>query len=334
MFAHMPNVFKNAIAATLSVNQKSVRQCEIIVVDNNPASGLTLPVVREFSPVRLISEERRGASYARNAGIAACKGEIIAMIDDDEYASPDWLENLLAPYVRSEVMGVTGNVLPLELETAAQILAFEEYGCGADGRGFVRWDADAQWFKSHQISAVKTWLLGGSGNASFRSSVFRHPEIGLMEETLGAGMPSGGAEDMYFFYRTLKAGCTIVYEPEAFVWHRHRNTMPALFQQLHNCSKGIVAYQLTTLLRDRDWRALPAISLNLALWHMKRIGRRLLGRSNFPISLNLVEIAGYLAGPWALWTSYQRVRRWGRSLPASLSPPASADLGSLERSTI
>ena len=43
-----------------------------------------------------------------------------------------------------------------------------------------------------------------------------------MDEALGPGMPSGVGEDSYLLYRIVRAGYTVVYEPAAFVYHRHR----------------------------------------------------------------------------------------------------------------
>ena len=44
-----------------------------------------------------------------------------------------------------------------------------------------------------------------------------------MDEALGPGMPSGVGEDSYLLYRIVRAGYTVVYEPAAFVYHRHRS---------------------------------------------------------------------------------------------------------------
>ena len=55
--------------------------------------------------------------------------------DDDVTMPSDWLEKLLSPFVQDDVMAVTGNVLPLELETAAQRLFEATVGWG---RGFER----------------------------------------------------------------------------------------------------------------------------------------------------------------------------------------------------
>jgi O-antigen biosynthesis protein len=301
--------------------QDSARPVEIIVVDNNPASRLTPPVVAEFPEVILTSESRQGLSYARNKGLSASRGEIAVTTDDDVLVPPDWLENLLAPFAQADVMVTTGNVLPLELETAAQRY-FEAYG--GLGRGFALKEADSEWFDSFRSQAVPTWDLGATANAGFRASIFAHPEIGLIDETLGAGTPTGCSEDTYLFYKVLKAGYTIAYAPSAYVWHKHRREMSALRSQLYNYSKGHVAYHLTTLLHDRDMRAarylttrLPKMQLKGLLSHFKN---RALRRNRYPLRLRLIEIKGNLAGPWALWRSYRRVKREGRSdryVPAS-----------------
>jgi O-antigen biosynthesis protein len=298
--------------------QESARPIEIVVVDNNPSSGLTPPVVAEFPRVVLVTETRQGLSYARNRGFTASRGEIVAATDDDVLMPPDWLEKLVAPFVRSDVMVVTGNVFPLELETPAQRY-FERYG--GLGRGFVPKEADGKWFDSFRRGAVPTWDLGATANAAFRASIFAHPEIGLIDETLGAGTPTGCSEDTYLFYKVLKAGFTVFYEPSAYVWHRHRREMSALRNQLYNYSKGHVAYHLTTLLRDRDPRVvrylavrLPKMQLRGLLAHFKG---RVLRRNRYPLVLLLLEIKGNLAGPWSLWRSYRRVKREGRSDPYS-----------------
>jgi hypothetical protein len=167
-------------------------------------------------------------------------------------------------------------------------------------------------FKGYR-TAVPTWALGATANAAFRSSIFSHPRIGLMDEALGPGMPSGVGEDTYLFYKVLKAGYTIVYEPAAWVWHKHRHDLGALRRQIFAYSKGHVAYHLTTLLRDGDWRAVINLALLLPGAHIRRALRRLSGRSDYPLSLILLEVVGNLLGPRALWKSRQRVRREGPS---------------------
>ncbi|MFC1975505.1 glycosyltransferase family 2 protein [Chloroflexota bacterium] len=301
--------------------QQTSRDVEIIVVDNNPSSGLTLPVVAEFPQVVLVNETRRGLSYARNAGIVASKGDIVIATDDDVTVPPHWLENLVAPFVRPDVMIVTGNVLPLELENTAQHL-FERYG--GLGRGFESFEVNKEWFESFGRWAVPTWELGATANAAFRATIFHHPQIGLLDEALGVGTPTGCSEDTYLFYKVIKADYTLMYEPSAYAWHKHRRTMAALRRQLFSYSKGHVAYHLTTFMRDNDVRGLWRVILELPKWHLQQFlmygqdlvtGDLFRGKGRYPLRLILVEIWGNLVGPWALWQSRRSVKREGHSKP-------------------
>ena len=301
--------------------QASPRPIEILVVDNHPESGLTPIVVAEAlakltagtfaeanRSLALLCEPRQGVAYARNTGIAASHGDIIVTVDDDVSMPPDWLEKLLAPFARSDVMAVTGNVLPLELETEAQQL-FESYGNGGLGRGFRRFEVNRAWFERSWLHAVPTWELGGTANSAYRAHLFANPEIGQMNEALGPGMPSGVGEDIYLFYKILKAGGTILYEPTAWVWHKHRRDLPALKRQIYNYSKGFVAYHLTTVLEDQDYRALMTLLFFLPLYHLKQVWLWLRGDRFYSLSLIAVEVSGNLAGTLALWQSRRRVRQ-------------------------
>ena len=287
------------------MSQSTRHSIEILVVDNKPASpSSAVTVARQFPSVRLVTESRPGLSYARNAGIAAATGEIIVTTDDDVVAPGEWIEKLIEPFARAEVMAVTGNVLPFELETESQC-QFEIYG--GLGKGYKPREFTRTWFLA-QRDGVPTWDIGATANAAFRAACFRDLAIGLLDEALGAGTPTGCSEDTYLFYRILKNGGTIVYLPSTYVWHRHRPSMKSLRHQVYAYSKGHVAYHLTTLTREGDRRALWRLA-TLPKVHCQRIWHRLRGWSDYPIPITLIEIAGNLAGPLALWRSRRRVRR-------------------------
>ncbi|MEZ4595047.1 MAG: glycosyltransferase family A protein, partial [Chloroflexota bacterium] len=108
-------------------------QLELIVVDNNPASGQTQAVVADFPQVRYETELRPGVAYGRNKGLTSARGDIVAYIDDDVKVPPHWPSRVLAPFADPRVMCVSGLVLPLELESESQEM-FEKYG--ALGRGY------------------------------------------------------------------------------------------------------------------------------------------------------------------------------------------------------
>jgi O-antigen biosynthesis protein len=292
--------------------QRTDRRFEIVVVDNHPSSGLTASVVAGFDNVRLINEARGGLSYARNTGFAASTGDILVCTDDDVIAPPDWLEKLVAPFSRNDVMLVTGNVFPAELETAAQ-LQFENYG--GLGRGFERREYNREWFDSFRRKAVPTWKIGATANAALRASILHDPTIGMLDEALGAGTPTGCSEDTYLFYKILKAGHTIIYEPTSFVWHKHRTSENALHQQIYSYSKGHSAYHLTTFLRDHDGRGLVRIFAEIPRHQLKLLWGWLRGYGERSLRTIILEICGNIVAPFALWKSRRRVKRLGASLP-------------------
>ena len=289
---------------------RSRHEVEIVVVDNNPASGLTASVLDEHPNVVRVTEPRRGLAYARNAGFLAASGAILVTTDDDVQVPEGWLDLLLTPFQRNDVMAVCGNVQPIELRHPAQV-DFE--AMGGLGKGFDRvessWESPGSAWRS-----FRAWDLGATANAAFRAEFLTHPEIGLMDEALGPGMPSGVGEDSYLLYRIVRAGYTVVYEPTAFVYHRHRSGDDDLNRQLTAYYSGHVAHNLTTLIRDRDLRALVRLSGFAAYVTGTRL-RSLAGRGRTESAR--AQVRGAAAGPLNYFRSQQRVRQQGRSGPGA-----------------
>jgi len=245
--------------------QATDHRVEILVVDNNPASGLTGPVVAEFGHVTLVEEPRRGLSYARNAGVRAARGEFIAFTDDDVVVPSDWVDRVVRPFARDDVMAVCGNILPAELEQRSQIV-FEDLqylGKGDDSR-----EVETEWFRKSIRRTAETWELGAGANLALRREVFDDPAVGMYDHALGPGSPSGLGEDSYHLYRVTRAGYTVVYEPGCWVLHRHRATDDALERQVRTYFRGAVAHQLATVERDGELRAFLHL-VRLARWQLR-----------------------------------------------------------------
>ena len=307
-----PDDLRRALSSLQGVRSK--HKIEVVVVDNNPSSGLTETVVNAFRDVRYVPETRRGLAYARNAGFRAARGEIMVATDDDVIVPRNWLDQLCRPFADPAVGAVTGNVLPLVLDNSSE-RQFEEYG--GLGRGYTRRVFDHHWLTGG-VNGAATWEIGATANAAFRAELFTDRRVGLMDEALGPGMPSGVGEDTYLFYRTLLAGWRIVYEPSAYVRHKHRATPEALRKQIFSYSKGHVSYLITTWLRNGDRSSLRRLLFVLPRWHAATIWKWIktlvrLKRPAYPLHLTMLEIAGNLMGPIALFRSRRRVVREGRS---------------------
>ena len=104
--------WREILAAVESVRQQSVRCLEIIVVvDHNPV--LHDRLVDALSDVTVLeNKEAQGLSGGRNTGISMAHGDIIAFLDDDAVADPDWLKYLSDCYVDPTVLAVGGMTLP------------------------------------------------------------------------------------------------------------------------------------------------------------------------------------------------------------------------------
>jgi GT2 family glycosyltransferase len=99
-----------AAVASLTGQTRPPREI-LLVVDHNPE--LAARARAGLPGVRVLDNDRsRGLSGARNTGVAAACGEIVAFLDDDAEAAPDWLDRLTGPYRSAEVVAVGGAARP------------------------------------------------------------------------------------------------------------------------------------------------------------------------------------------------------------------------------
>jgi O-antigen biosynthesis protein len=200
---------------------------EIIVVENRPiGSGVPRAVQQAFAdppmPIRVVPEARRGLSHARNAGLRAASADVVAFTDDDIIADPYWLGSISRAFEQDPGLScVTGLILPLELETDAQV-EFEHFsglGKGLEARSFSIHMGPVRDIPLFPYAAGH---FGSGANASFRRAALL--ELGGFDPLLGAGTRTQGGEDMDIFIRLLTSGEKLAYEPSAIVWHRHPDT--------------------------------------------------------------------------------------------------------------
>lgn len=194
------------VQAVDSVKQQTVPPREIIVVvDHNPA--LFTRIQREISGVRVVeNSEPRGISGARNSGVAAANSEILAFLDDDAVAYPDWLAQLMAAYTDPNVLGV-GGTIDSHWETGRPSWFPEEFDwvVGCTYRGVPT-----------TLSPVRNLI---AANMSTRSEVFAR--VGAFQNGIGRlGKIPIGCEETEFCIRALQMWPEgrFLYEPKARVY--------------------------------------------------------------------------------------------------------------------
>ncbi len=217
-------------------------QYEVIVVDNAPSTDAarilveTLAMQKPF--LRYVREDRQGPSWARNRGIEIAKGAILAFTDDDVVADTYWLAELIRGFERDkDVACVTGMVLPLELDTPAQLL-FEDVGGYDKGleRRIFTFKGDQVQSPLHPYSAERF----GTGASMALTAAFLRSVDGF-DPALGRVGPVRCAQDIAVFFQVLARGYKLVYEPASLIYHLHRREYVHLRRQTYNHAVGYTA---------------------------------------------------------------------------------------------
>ena len=94
---------------------------EIVAVDNNSSDGTGEVIAGDG--VRVVHCERRGPAAARNAGITAARGAIVAMTDSDCVPRPTWLHQLVEPFSDPAVLAAGGRIMALHVGSGPAFFA-------------------------------------------------------------------------------------------------------------------------------------------------------------------------------------------------------------------
>lgn len=300
-----PEMLTRVLGSLLALDHPAF---EVLVVDNRPEVGQARAVVEAISDPRLrvVDEPVPGLSAARNRGLAESSAPVVAFTDDDAVVDPQWLRWLTAPLVTREASVTTGLVLPLELETTAQ-LHFEGYGGFARGMSRRTFDLSANTADDHLVYPFSGGSFGSGNSMAFVRSALE--EIHGFDVALGAGTLTGGGEDIDAFSHLVLRGHTLVYEPRAVCWHEHRRDIQSLDQQVFTYGTGFGAVQVKWLLRSNRmrWGLLRKVG---TLLQALRPGRpKAAAARESPPELSVLELRGMLASP----RLYVRARRVART---------------------
>lgn len=204
----------------LGLREQTYPDYEVIVVDDG-STDATASIAKSYG-VRVISTDNQGLSSARNVGLQAANGEIVAYTDDDARPDPDWLLYLAAAFQSSDYVGICGpNIAPPGDGAVAECVA------NAPGAAthVLLTDTEAEHIPGCNMAFRKARLQDiGGFDPQFRSA----------------------GDDVDICWRLQERGWTLGFCSAAMVWHHRRSTLRAYWKQQ-------VGYGKAEALLERKW---------------------------------------------------------------------------------
>jgi GT2 family glycosyltransferase len=193
---------------------------EVIVVDDG-STDETADIVSSYD-CRLIRTPNRGLSQARNTGLNAANGEIVAYIDDDAYPDPHWLTYLASTFLSTGHAGVGGpNLAPRGDGAIAECVARAPGG----PMHVLLTDREAEHIPGCNMAFRKAALKAiGGFDPQFRTA----------------------GDDVDACWQLQARGWTLGYHPGALVWHHRRGSIGRYWRQQ-------VGYGRAEAMLERKW---------------------------------------------------------------------------------
>jgi glycosyltransferase involved in cell wall biosynthesis/GT2 family glycosyltransferase len=289
-----------------------VDRYEVIVVDNSSGAERRFRLPESEAncavEVQVLQEEIPGSSNARNAGLHAAAGEVVAFTDDDVLVDPDWLASLTLPFANDDrVGGVAGLTLARQLETPAQ--SWYE-GFSSANRGYKTRVLDRRNPPSDRpLFPFTVGDLGSGENFAFRRQLLA--AVGGFDPDLGSATPTRGGEDIDAMLRVLLADWQVVYEPAAIVRHAHPRELNEFERRVWGYGLGLTACLTKALLEHPD--LLPTLARKLprglAYALFPSSAKNATKPQDFPNRLTRLELRGMVNGPLAYARSRWRRRK-------------------------
>jgi GT2 family glycosyltransferase len=243
---------------------QTLRECEIIVVDNASTDGTAELVARSHPDLPLIRNERNlGFAGGMNRGIAQASAPLLVLLNQDVVLEPDALAQLAAAFAEDARVGAVGAKLlfpdRLRLQHAGGYLEWplalgQHYGHGTFDLG--------QFDQPREVEYVTGAVMG------LRRTALE--EVGLLDERFWPGY----FEEVDLCHRLRAAGWRVVYRPEVRAIHHESTTLGRLSEQYY------VAYhrgRLRYVLKHSDERAFRTFAAaeaarfpTLASWREQR----------------------------------------------------------------
>lgn len=195
-----------------SVLRQSHRDIEVLLVDDGSTDHTAKVAKRcDDSRLTLIRQENRGGSHARNAGLAAAKGDFVQFLDADDLLSPDKIARQLDLLLRSPrgCLAVSGVVYFFDEDDP-------ETGTESPGYPELNSDDPAEWL-------AELWTPGPGYGASRWGMVPVHSWLSPRDVLAAAGPWNESLikdQDGEYFCRAVLASRGIRWEPDSRVYYR------------------------------------------------------------------------------------------------------------------
>lgn len=252
---------------------------EIVVADNNSSSGLEAVRAICGADVVLVEAKEQGAGPARNAAIAASRGDTLALIDSDCFADPDWLEKGIVGLARFDFIGGDVRVHPKVQGAPNGVEAFEAV-FAFDFRNYI----ERQGFT-------------GTGNMFVSRRVF---------DAVGP-FRNGVSEDVEWSHRARGKGFRLGYVPAARVTHPARHDWPSLRTKWEKATRE--AWGLVHGRAGAEWRWLLKACV-MPLSAFAHIPKVLTHKADLRIADRLKAIAVLIR--LRAWRAGEMFRLWAR----------------------
>jgi glycosyltransferase involved in cell wall biosynthesis len=272
---------------------------ELLVIDNAPSDLATARLVKELPTVRYTLEKYPGLNFARNRAWKEASGDLIAYLDDDVVVDREWMAGLQEAFTENpDAAAFTGLVMPLKLDTTAQVLFEKRKGFrrGFDKKRFGRI------LPGNSLYPCGAGIFGAGCNMAFRRDILR--ELGGFDEALDTGPSLPGGGDLDIFYRIIRAGHALAYEPSFMVFHEHRASESALRRQYYTWGLGFMAFVEKNYRNDPDQRRQFRRTVNWWIRdEIRQMGEAVCRKHVLPLSMLFSEFSGGIAG---LFGEYSR----------------------------